>query len=229
MSDLLGCYINLDGRPDRRAHMERELARFGLADSYRRLKATEATPGAIGCYRSHVRALELARNHATPIHILEDDSILSSALAPFLRSPRLLELLAMFDIVFLDMWIDPYRPVVELYQSAIEHGDHVLPLDRPPARVACTSSYIVAPRSVRKVLRLLRQYQDALKAIDVVWDEAVKAGRITAAVTIPFLTGVDLYIGSVSDIQRAMPRNENGRLIQLRTRFFVDKDRQPAI
>jgi GR25 family glycosyltransferase involved in LPS biosynthesis len=229
MSDPLGYYINLDGRPDRRAHMEREFARFGLADAYRRLKATEATPGAIGCYRSHVRALELARNYASPVHILEDDSILSSALPGFLKSRELTELLATYDIVFLDMWVDPYRPVVELYQSAIDRGDHALSLAHAPARVACTSSYIVAPRSVRKVLRLLRQYQDARKAIDVVWDEAAKAGTLAAAVTVPFLTGVDLYIGSVSDIQKIIPRNESGRLIQLRTRFFVDKDRQPAI
>ena len=82
---------------------------------------------------------------------------------------------------------------------------------------------------MRKVLRLLRQNQEARKAIDVVWDEAVKAGKITAAVTVPFLTGVDLYIGSASDIQSGISRNENGRLIQLRTRFFVEKDRQPAI
>lgn len=229
MSDPRGYYINLDGRPARRAHIEGELARIGLADAYRRLKATEATPGAIGCYRSHQRALELARNYATPIHILEDDSILSAALPGFLESPELGELLAKYDILFLDMWIDPYRPVVELYQSAIDQGDGVLALDRAPARVACTSSYVVAPGSVRKVLRLLRQNQEARKAIDVVWDEAVKAGKITAAVTVPFLTGVDLYIGSASDIQSGISRNENGRLIQLRTRFFVEKDRQPAI
>ncbi len=229
MDALLGYYINLDDRPVRREHMEHEFARFGLAGSYRRLKAIEATPGAIGCYRSHMRALELARNYDTPIHILEDDSILSAALPAFLASPALGELLARFDIVFLDMWVDPHRAVVDLYQSAIDAGERVLSLDRSPARVACTSSYVVAPRSVRKVLRLLRHEQDAGKAIDVVWDEQVKSGKLAAAVTVPFLTGVDLYVGSVSDIQSLMPRNENGRLIQLRTRFFVDKARQPAI
>jgi GR25 family glycosyltransferase involved in LPS biosynthesis len=68
-------YINLNKRTDRRNEIEQELNNFGL--EYDRFEAIE-TPnfGAIGCFKSHLSVLKLAkeRNYQN-ILILEDDFI----------------------------------------------------------------------------------------------------------------------------------------------------------
>src|SRR5450631_2624932 len=109
---MKGLYINLDRSRDRRAHMEAEFSRFGLSDVYRRLRAVDDANPAEGCYRSHLKALEEAKRLGGNVHILEDDSILSGALKPFLESPELDDFLSWFDLLFLDMWIDGEKAAV---------------------------------------------------------------------------------------------------------------------
>jgi glycosyl transferase family 25 len=65
-------YINLDRRPDRRAHIEEELARMDLTAT--RFPAIEYTPGHVGCFKSHLAVLKLAKEHDFEnVLILEDD------------------------------------------------------------------------------------------------------------------------------------------------------------
>jgi hypothetical protein len=92
-------------------------------------------------------------------------------------------------------------------------------------RVACTSSYLVSPQSAR---HLLQRLAVAKPPIDVRFDELMQVGAIKAAVMVPFLTGVDLTVGSQSDIQ-PMSEAEARQYIMLRTAFFVDRKRQPAL
>lgn len=66
-------YINLDKRVDRKEEIEKELNQFDL--KYERFKAIE-TPsfGSLGCYKSHLSILKLAREKKYKnILILEDD------------------------------------------------------------------------------------------------------------------------------------------------------------
>jgi hypothetical protein len=55
-----------------------------------------------------------------------------------------------------------------------------------------------------------------------------KSGELTAAVVVPFLTGVDLATGTSSDVQ-VIPSADQRMFVMLRTRFFVDKSRQPSL
>lgn len=222
-----GLYINLDRRPDRRAHMEAEFARLGLAGRYARLRAIADAKPETGCFRSHLKALDEARRMGGIVHILEDDSILSAEFARFMESDALPALLERYDILFFDMWIDPFDEVVARYQAAIDSGSAVLPLDGS-LRIAAMSSYVVAPRSFGKVRKLWRRHLDDGKPVDTVTDGLVKEGALTAALTVPFLTGVDIDSGTASDVSILTPASQE-RLVKLRTRFFVDRNRQAFI
>jgi glycosyl transferase family 25 len=65
-------YINLDHRTDRRKEIEAELKQKGLP--YERFSAIRDERGAIGCCKSHLAVLKMARDKGYPtILVLEDD------------------------------------------------------------------------------------------------------------------------------------------------------------
>jgi glycosyl transferase family 25 len=65
-------YINLDSRPDRKEHVESQLAAIGI--NAQRFKAIKLTNGALGCSMSHLKIIETAKeNNWEHILIVEDD------------------------------------------------------------------------------------------------------------------------------------------------------------
>lgn len=73
IADIKHCfYINLLSRPDRKEHVEKQLASVGLPAN--RFNAIKMTNGAIGCSLSHLKLLETAKaNNWEHILIVEDD------------------------------------------------------------------------------------------------------------------------------------------------------------
>jgi glycosyl transferase family 25 len=66
-------YINLESRPDRKIHVERQLELVGLKNSTR-FNAIKMKNGAIGCSLSHLKCIELAKENNWPyVLICEDD------------------------------------------------------------------------------------------------------------------------------------------------------------
>lgn len=67
-------YINLDSRPERKTHIEAQLASVGFS-SYQRFKAIKTSNGAIGCSMSHLKCLMDARDKGlSHLLICEDDT-----------------------------------------------------------------------------------------------------------------------------------------------------------
>jgi glycosyl transferase, family 25 len=65
-------YINLESRPDRRLHCERQLSLIGVKAE--RFNAIKLANGAIGCSLSHLKCLETAlANNWEQVLIVEDD------------------------------------------------------------------------------------------------------------------------------------------------------------
>lgn len=65
-------YINLDNRTDRKEALEKELVEFGLP--FERFSAIKHEFGAVGCSKSHVAVIKLAKERKYPrVMILEDD------------------------------------------------------------------------------------------------------------------------------------------------------------
>ena len=66
-------YINLDTRPDRKAHVERQLQSIGITNA-QMFKAIKLDNGALGCSMSHLKLMETAKqNNWDHILIVEDD------------------------------------------------------------------------------------------------------------------------------------------------------------
>jgi len=90
-----GLYINLDRSPERRREFEGQLRTYNIFDRYVRLPATDGTliqspratvkPGEIGCFHSHYRALLHAKPSGLPVHVVEDDALLSEHVDGFAR------------------------------------------------------------------------------------------------------------------------------------------------
>ncbi len=190
-----GLYINLDRDVVRRKHMEAEFERFGLSKNYQRLRAVQNEVGAVGCLRSHLKALDLVRRQDALVHILEDDSILSAGLGAFLESAELAELMTRYDMLFLDMWVSPDGSMVRRFEAALRNPG---PLDLKGTKIGAASSYVVSPTGARRLLKLLR---DRPPPVDDRYGEFVESGAIAAAVMVPFLTCVDLTVGATSAIQ----------------------------
>ena len=233
-----GLFINLDRMPGRRQRIEAEISRFGLSETYTRLGAIDgnavvggATAGAVGCFLSHLKAVEAARRLGGIVHILEDDAILSERLKDFLGPPSCAAALDRFDLVFLDMWVRPDEKSVRRYQEAQRQaGDGLFLMDLRGVKVTSADSYLVGPRSVDKVAGLLAAESGAgpRGAVDSFYTQMVSTGRLTAAVVVPFLTCVDIETGTRSSVQ-AIGREDQRRSVMLRTAFFVDRDRQPSL
>jgi glycosyl transferase family 25 len=65
-------YINLDTRPDRKAHVEEQMNIIGIKAE--RFKAIKLPNGALGCSMSHLKLVETAKEKGFPhILIVEDD------------------------------------------------------------------------------------------------------------------------------------------------------------
>jgi GR25 family glycosyltransferase involved in LPS biosynthesis len=68
-------YINLTSRPDRKSPVEAQLSAIGISpDAYTRFPAVATMNGRIGCSLSHIKCLEIARDHKWKnVLIVEDD------------------------------------------------------------------------------------------------------------------------------------------------------------
>jgi GR25 family glycosyltransferase involved in LPS biosynthesis len=66
-------YINLASRPDRKQHVESQLASLGITE-FQRFNAIKLPNGALGCSMSHLKCLETAKAAGWPhLLIVEDD------------------------------------------------------------------------------------------------------------------------------------------------------------
>jgi GR25 family glycosyltransferase involved in LPS biosynthesis len=216
-----GLFINMARSLERLGHMRVELRRFGLSDVYRRLHAIDMPANPVhGCFFSHLKAIETARGLGGVVHIVEDDVILSEEAKEFLSSKNIVELLAEYDILLLDNWVDPYR--IETYRQALRNPGI---LNLKGHRIGAAASYVISPAKIGKIYKLL-QKAGPMPA-DNAMDRLTQAGTIKVGLTVPFLTGVSIGIGSQSYIQRRLKQNETAHLLALRTAFSVIKDRQP--
>ncbi len=229
-----GHYINLDRSPERRASIESQLAAAGLSDGYRRIAAVDGSlgkrplgvlPGEWGCLQSHLMALSQPAE-ARFVHVLEDDAILSR---DFTRSMGALigsGKLSRFDLVFTDVaptdW--PYTTVRKLSQHWEKHqAGEVTLIGLRGFPYGGADSYFVNARSLAKVRGFVERYISGLTgtlAIDVIYALGIQSGALTACLTFPFLSAVDIELATKSEIvgDRTTP------IDLLRYAFFIDMD-----
>jgi GR25 family glycosyltransferase involved in LPS biosynthesis len=248
--DFSGWYINLDRSLTRRASVEDQLAAAGCADRYERFAAVDGataphggsplSPGALGCFLSHARIIlrHAERNDGRPLHIMEDDVVLSR------RHLHFLDQIAMpavdrFDIVFTDVSIN-FNLILLL--STLKHYRLTgLPEPGPPGeppqpramihqllngqQFGGSSSYLVSPQGLT---RLAERLEAALVAgpqlpIDMFYVHLLQIDALRGVCTVPFLTSIlppDRCETTIADGMSAMDTVS----YLSRAPFFVDRD-----
>jgi len=243
-----GTYINLDRSVGRRTFMEAQLDKYGLTHRYRRFCAVDGSsaampasakiqPGESAAFLSHMRALEEARSRKSQVHILEDDALLSQHLQPVLDEAIARGLLDRFDILFTDTFVSPHLGMLKALKSSFDkiatpaHGlrlSDMQVLDLAQHNFACLTSYIVAARSIERVVDLYRMewHNGPAKPADLFIRDCVLAGKLRAALLFPFVTGFRLDEVAASTIAAGTSLTGPSVMVLavLRYLFFVGRD-----
>jgi glycosyl transferase family 25 len=106
-------YINLDHRLDRRIEIEKELSQYFPIEKITRFSAIRHDHGGVGCTKSHIAVLEMAKQKGWKNYlVVEDDAIFSN----FGKGYPLLEKLvaAPFDVITLGTVFAKYTPDYKL-------------------------------------------------------------------------------------------------------------------
>lgn len=239
-----GIYINLDTSPERRAAMEAQLGRLGLAERYRRFAAVDGrgcgfpagkiSARELGCFVSHWRVLQENLDADAHLHVLEDDTVLArccaTAMADIVGSGPMEE----HDLLFTDMAVPidfkfcrEARIRFARQIAAGAEGKLVVRFNLFPF-ISCMNSYLVNRRSIPLVAGLLREELERgpAEAVDLFIRAQVAAGRLRAKCLFPFITTV-LPGTFPSTLEHAdVDRVSDLAVGLLRYSFFVDCDRR---
>ena len=104
-------YINLDSRPDRKQHVERQLGIIGI--NAQRFKAIKLQNGALGCSMSHLKLIETAKANNWPhILVVEDDILFTNPSLFVQQCNKFLSTHKEFDVALISgNNIPPYREI----------------------------------------------------------------------------------------------------------------------
>jgi hypothetical protein len=207
-----GFYINLDRNPERRAGIEGELARNGL-EGYTRFAAANGNAlnfpnpqlkvGEIGCFTSHYRLLDANRHRSEPLHVIEDDIVLSAQLQQVLNWAIDSGQLAKFDILYTDVAVpllnDACHAYKNFYDAAVRRDASgqiesvaFSAIDMRELIFGSTCSFLVNPRSIAKLADLFAQelQTGAALPIDLFIRKLCQGGSINVGCLFPFVTSI---------------------------------------
>ena len=104
-------YINLDSRPDRKQHVERQLGIIGI--NAQRFKAIKLQNGALGCSLSHLKLIETAKANNWPhILVVEDDILFTNPSLFIQQCNKFLSTHKEFDVALISgNNVPPYREI----------------------------------------------------------------------------------------------------------------------
>jgi len=104
-------YINLDSRPDRKQHVERQLGIIGI--NAQRFKAIKLPNGALGCSMSHLKLIETAKANNWPhILVVEDDILFTNPSLFIQQCNKFLSTHKEFDVALISgNNLPPYREI----------------------------------------------------------------------------------------------------------------------
>jgi len=152
-------YINLDKRPDRKAHMEQEFAKLGIPpEKITRFPAYYNPLNGIGCMKSHLEALKLARSkNFKNVWIFEDDFTFTASSTEIEDNLRQLFFKSPKVDVALASYIHKQSPFPPLYLSVFPNIYRVV-------ESQTASSYIVFQHYYDKLIDL---FEDAYVQLEL--------------------------------------------------------------
>ncbi|MFA5631965.1 MAG: glycosyltransferase family 25 protein [Porticoccaceae bacterium] len=205
---IQGVFINLDISYDRRESCTKQLNDCNLITRYRRLSGIDGktavksypnlsfTAGKLGCWLSHIKAMELGLEHDCHHHILEDDFLLTPVFKNFSEKfENLVVPLNDWDIIFTDVDVAGMRDVSAM-SKLIKQAEklvvekRVVFQDARSLFAAGNSSYIINRERKERVLTLMRHGPKTGLPNDLYMRKLIREGVLKAFVTVPFVTSV---------------------------------------
>jgi GR25 family glycosyltransferase involved in LPS biosynthesis len=230
-----GFFINLDRSADRCAAMLRQLEALGLTERYRRYTAMDGRglaagairPAELGCFLSHAGVLDQAAP-GCPLHVLEDDALLSPLMAPYLDSLLDGGSLNDFDLILTEARVAARRENIRFFRSLFDNWEATTALslvDASRIDFAGLTSYLVSASAIGKLQEI---YSSELWAgprlpVDLFIREIVRLGHLRAAIAMPFVTSIHLDSAESSTIN-ATPAAIRAPDLLMRQAFFVGRD-----
>jgi GR25 family glycosyltransferase involved in LPS biosynthesis len=244
-----GLYINLDRSPERRRNMEEQFAALGLQDIYTRFPAVDGKtipfpqsplgPGEIGVFLSHRQALEAAKAKDKPVHILEDDALLTPHVSVVIEDAIEGNLFDLYDLLFTDIIVNCEISLLKNLKQAFEKTkfpasgplrlSHLQLIDLARVNFASTLSYVAGAKSIEKVIALYDQEiaNGLTVPIDIFLRRQVHKGKLRAVCTFPFITAgrLEEVIATTVEDRRLRAGRESAVVIAvLHYLFFAGRD-----
>lgn len=226
-------YINLDSATERRKNLEASfratapahwelirVAALGPADVGER--PGSITPPEKGCFLSHRAAIAATADTEEPVFIVEDDTRFSAR--TFATLEGMLAKTTDWDLLYTDVTFTDAATMLacaKRYARLSAAGQFLLK-DLAEVSFAAAAAYLVRGSSKAKVLAEI----DAAgldAPYDILLRRLVRAGKIGARVTTPFLTTLSADAMN-SSIQSARWKLRDGMVAAYRNLLFVDRD-----
>lgn len=209
-----GFYINLDRSPERQEEIEKELARNGLGGLYSRFAASDGNTlnfpnthpileNELGCFTSHYRLLMENRDSPRPLHVIEDDILLSPAVETMLDELISNGELAKYDIIYTDVNIpvtsnycvtykEIYNQNVKLDKNGRIESTRFSIIDMKDMELASTCSMLINPRSIANLAELF-EYElrrGARMPVDFLIRHLCNHSALKVGCLFPFVTSI---------------------------------------
>ena len=247
-----GFYINMDKSIDRDAKMRSQLGVLSLADRYRRFSAIDGATwsglsnrsnGEVGCFISHLRLLEQNVTGADHLHIMEDDTILSTRTAQVIERLTVTGgLLEEYDIIMTDAYLGCNLDMISYYRDIVVNslaGDahrmdrepRISVLDISGQPFACTSSYVANINSIPKIRGFLEaELSEGIRCpVDLLLRCLANNGHLRVGVTMPFITSVPINNDTASTINIHGDDLSASVSTLIRRALFLDCDAKAAL
>ena len=196
-----GFYINLRGSEERKNAIQAcineaspnfNISRFnGIYGSDASISNPHLTHGQWGCYLSHTLLIQNNLNSQNHLLIIEDDSHFNKSIN--LISEKIEKLDDSWDIIYLDATLVEIEDQLLFSRKIIEEKNKskdILNIEKIPstATIYGTHCYLINKSSINKIHKILLNNAMTGLPIDNVLSAAIQEGKITAHITLPFLT-----------------------------------------
>lgn len=154
------------------------------------------SPGKLGCWLSHLNALETSLDHNHHAHVLEDDFVFTKVFKSFHENFHShIRSLGEWDVIFCDLDIAGMHNVSTMAAlikrvSELEKSNRIALDPAKPIYAAGNSSYIINKRSKEKVYSLMKAGFESGLPNDLLLRKLVRENKVKAFVTLPFVTTV---------------------------------------
>jgi len=222
---IVGTYINLKKSKIRAEACLTQISQLGIKD-YNRISAIDGaqaqqehsdikySKGKLGCWLSHLNAMEHSLSHEHHQHILEDDFVFTNVFRSFRDNfDSHTSALREWDIVFCDVDLANMHNVAEMgnlikHVSSLERAGKISFENAKKLYSAGNSSYIINKTSKQKIYSLMKEGFKSGLPNDLYLRKLIREDKVKAFVTLPFVTTVsDEFNDStiLGDISEANP------------------------